>query len=339
MRDEVFTLQGSLPTSPSPPPIADGSTDREILNNSTDNGICGSLPNQSAMSSPRSVSPLPLPPPLPDLDNPYSTVRANNYIFAPFSVSPRTTSANQVDPFSVNQVDPFSSNQIDPFSTNQVNSFSTNQVNSFSSNQIDPFSSNQMSVFCDQVTPLPSINVGYTDEVHDISSDNFQKVDMSQHIFDPDPPEVFDRLEGFDPVPTFDILTTGGREDVGSYDTLPRDSIESREYSPATTTSLINQTPEPLADHRVTFAPAVITISPEPYVQEDHVKPAALVGLNSSNSNNNMTTTMTSSHERPSGSGGGGRGSIDISHLPPVAEIIEGEELSEQLEPSSTITL
>ena len=289
MRDEVFALQGSLPTSPSPPPVLDASrhsgifleaTEREPLNNQVENGVCvGSLTNQSNLSSPRSVSPLPLPPPNPDFDTPYtSTVRSNVYIMAPFS------------------------------------------VNNPSSNQFVPSS--------DQLPPPPPI--GYTDEVHDISSGDFKKLDISQDIFDMGSPEVFDRLEGFEPVQTFDIITTRGEE--GSYDTLPRDSLESREYSPATTTSLINPTPEPMADHRVTFAPAIVAISPVPFTEEEISRPGAVVmqGLNTSNCNNNvsMTTTTTTN-----------RGGINICHLPPVAEIVEGEELSEQLEPFTTVTV
>ena len=262
MRDEVFTLQSSLPTSPTPPPALDGNrnsatflegTDRVGVSHGQENGVNASI----VSSSPRSVSPLPLPPPNPDFENPYIlTAEFNHYTLEPFS------------------------------------------------NQIDPFVS-------------PIVNVGYTDEVHDLSSSDFQKLNISE-IFEAGTPEVFDRLEGFEPVhtmPTFDIITTGG------------EGGDSRDQSPATTTSLVNQTPEPQSDHRVTFAPAVITISPEPYTNE--VFSAAMGSLNTSNCNNNETTAARGP---PGGDG-------EIFNFPPVAEIVEGEELSGQVERYSTVLL
>ena len=304
MRDEVFNLQTSLPTSPTPPPNSElgirhistvvEANDRGSLG-VQENGANGSIPNQSRLSSPRSVSPLPLPPPHPDIDSPYSftNVHPNVYTMVTFN--------NQSQP--------------------------------------SPFS-NHVDSFPDQLPPPPPSsfsNIGYTDQVHDIiPSDDFQKIDMSGiPSFET---EEFDRLEGFAPpvhtMPRFDIVTTRGEEE-GSCDTstLTRDGLGSRDfsYSPATTSSLINHTPEPQADHRVTFAPAVITISPEPFTGEEFIS-NTLMTLNSSNCNNNE------------GHGVGdveGRADLTFSNfnLPPVAEIVEGEELSKQLEPSSTITI
>ena len=277
MRDEVFTLPTSLPTSPSPPPPpapvlversghGRSSTILDNTNgNNQGNGVIGSnsVPNHSTLSSPRSISPLPLPPPNPELDHSYpGEVQVNFYTDDTFG----------------------------------------NQV-------------------------LPSIQMGYTDKVHDLSSNHFEKTNIPDYMFEGGSPEVFDRLEGFEPVhtmATFDLLTTG-RGEAGSCDTLTReDGSELRDVSPATTTSFVNNTPEPQADHRVTFAPAVTTISPEPYNMEEEV-PDAVVNLNSSSSNNNDVTSTDND--------------VSALTLPPVAEIVEGEELNDQQLEPSTITL
>ena len=248
MREEVFNLQSSLPTSPTPPPdfTPFEGTDRGGAPYIQENGVNASI----VSSSPRSVSPLPLPPPNPDLENPYIlTAESNHYTLEPLSFS----------------------------------------------NQMDPLVSS-------------IVNMGYTDQVHDFSGDDFEKLAITD-IFEAGTPEVFDRLEGFEPVhtmPTFDIITTGG-EGGG----------DSRDQSPATTTSLVNQTPEPQSDHRVTFAPAVITISPEPYTNE-----VTALGMNVSNCNNHERFVPT----RPRG------GVAEIFNFPPVAEIVEGEELRGQVE-------
>ena len=252
------------------------STSGTALIRNQENGTMsgGTVPvNVSNLSLRRgSVSPQPLPPPIADMDNPYSTnIHTNLYTMEPF----------------------------------------TNH---------NPYIS--------PPPPVLNLNASYTDQVHDIPSHHFHKLDISDQMFEGGSPEVFDRLEGFEPVrmmATFDIITTGGVEG-GSCDTLTRDGIDSRNDidSPATMSSLVNQTPEPQADHRVTFAPAVITISPESHVNQELNN--AIMDLNSSNCNNN---------ERFFASG------TDISNfqLPPVAAIVEGEELSNQMEPSSTITL
>lgn len=304
MRDEVFNLQTSLPTSPTPPPGCElGSRHNSTVIEANDrgslgvqeNGANGSIPNQSGPSSPRSVSPLPLPPPHPDIDSPYSIV----------SVHPNYTMVTL-----------------------------NNQSQSL------PFSNHVVDSFSDQL-PLPPpssfSNIGYTDQVHDIiSGTDFQKIDMSGvPSFET---EEFDRLEGFAPpvhtMPRFDIITTRGEEGSScDTSTLTRDGLGSRDYSysPATTSSLINHTPEPQADHRVTFAPAVITISPEPFLHEEFTG-SALVHLNSSNCNNNLEGIGVDLTDRADNT-------FSDSNLPPVAQIVEGEELSEQLEPSSTITI
>lgn len=350
MRDEIFNISTSLPTSPStsPPPLSisnrlgGGSrhsssvlgsriSEREggsggILNNGAaglggalirnqQNGgvVCGggmrnngggggssdlngSLPmnvsNQSLRRS-GSISPQPLPPPPP-----------------------------------ITEVD-------SPYVSTSIH---TNLYT------MEPFTNHDPHIIISPPPLASSVSVGFTDQVHDIPTHHFHKLDISDEMsFEAGgSPEVFDRLEGFPeeesaPVrtmATFDIITTGGTE-AGSCDTLTRDGIDSRNYdidSPATMSSLVNQTPEPQADHRVTFAPAVITISPIPHVNQELSN--AIMELNSSNCNNN-------DGQRFFASGGASEIFKNYEQLPPVAEIVEGNELlmsdNFQLEPPSAI--
>ena len=256
-------------------------------------GTCsgdGSLPavnasNQCLRRS-GSISPQPLPPPIPEVDSPYamSSIHTNLYT-------------------------------------------------------VEPFTNHDPHIIISPPPPASSVTIGFTDQVHDIPTHHFHKLDISDEMpFEGGSPEVFDRLEGFATEPvrtmaTFDIITTGGTE-AGSCDTLTRDGVDSRNDidSPATMSSLVNQTPEPQADHRVTFAPAVITISPVPHVDQELSN--AIVELNSSNCNNNDNRRFFAS--------GGVADVFNYHQLPPVAEIVEGSELMSdnlQLEPSSTITL
>ena len=261
------------------------------MKNQENGGVCGvqnggssdgplpvNVSNQSLQRS-GSTSPQPLPPPIAEVDNSYTTLHMNLYTMEPFT---------NHDPHIVISPPP----------------------------------------------PGSSLNVGFTDQVHDIPTDHFQKLALSDEMpFEGGSPEVFDRLEGFAEEPvrmmaTFDIITTGGTE-AGSCDTLTRDGIDSRNDtdSPATMSSLVNQTPEPQADHRVTFAPAVITISPVPHVDQELSN--AIMELNSSNCNNSERFFASDLPD------------VFNHQLPPVAEIVEGEELSDQLqlEPASTSTL
>ena len=314
MRDEVFNMSTSLPTSPTPPPlsISDqlratqlsssviGSTERVrsvrngtasasggtlirnqenggmfMRNGSSQGFVPANVSNQSLQRS-RSMSPLPLPPPVAEVEDSY---------------------------------------------------LHTNLL------AMEPFTDHDPQII---ITPPPSsssASAGYTDQVHDIPSDHFHKLDMSHQMFEGGTPEVFDRLEGFDRQPvrrmaTFDIITTGGA-DAGSCDTLTRYGTDSRNDidSLATVSSSINQTPEPQADHRVTFAPTIITISPQAHVDQELSK--AILELNSSTCNNNEWYTAT------------GRTDVLDFHLPPVASIVGGEELNNTCtsEPTSTITL
>ena len=252
--------------------------------------------NQSLRRS-GSVSPQPLPPPPPitDVDSPYATTSIHTNLY---TMEPFT---NHHDPHIIISPPPLAS----------------------------------------------SVSVGFTDQVHDIPTHHFHKLDISDEMsFEAcGSPEVFDRLEGFPekepgaPVrtmATFDIITTGGTE-AGSCDTLTRDGVDSRNYdidSPATMSSLVNQTPEPQADHRVTFAPAIITISPVPHVNQELSN--AILELNSSSCNNN-------DGQRFFASGGASDIFNDYEQLPPVAEIVEGNELlmsdDLQLEPPSAIVV
>ena len=260
----------------------------------------GSLPvnvsNQSLRRS-GSISPQPLPPPIPEVDSPYATSSIHTNLYT-----------------------------MEPFITNR-----------------DPH------IIISPPPPASSVSVGFTDQVHDIPTHHFHhKLDISDEMmpFEGGSPEVFDRLEGFSEEPmrtmaTFDIITTGGTG-AGSCDTLTRDGIDSRNDidSPATMSSLVNQTPEPQADHRVTFAPAVIAISPVPHI--DQQLSNAIMELNSSNCNNN---NGNNNDQRFLASTGGVSDIYNSYQFPPVAEIVEGNELMNndenimQMEPSSTITL
>jgi hypothetical protein len=206
---------------------------------------------------------------------------------------------------------------------------------------MEPFTNHDPHIIISPPPPASSVSVGFTDQVHDIPMHHFHKLDISDEMSfeEGGSPEVFDRLEGFpdEPSPmrmmaTFDIITTGGSIEAGSCDTLTRDEgIDSRNDfdSPATMSSLVNQTPEPQADHRVTFAPAVITISPVPHIDKELSN--AIMELNSSNCNNNGNQRFFAS--------GGVSDIFTYEQLPPVAEIVEGDELlmddNLELEPPS----
>ena len=325
MRDEIFNISMSLPTSPStsPPPLSisnqlgGGSrhsssvlgsrcSERErgsgtvsatgtglggaLIRNQENGGVCGARngAGSSDGSLPVNVS--------------------NQSLRRSGSISPQPL------PPPIAEVD-------SPYTSVHTNLYT-----------MEPFTNHDPHIVISPPPPASSVSVAFTDQVHDIP---FHKLNISDEMpFEGGSPEVFDRLEGFAEEPvhtmtTFDILNTGGTE-AGSCDTLTRDGIDSRNDfdSPATMSSLVNQTPEPQADHRVTFAPAVITISPVPHVDQELSN--AIMELNSSNCNNSQRFFASS-----------GVPDIFNDQLPPVAEIVEGNELSDnlQLEPSSTITL
>ena len=328
MRDEIFNISTSLPTSPStsPPPLSisnqlgggsrysssvlgSRSSERErgsgtvnttgaglggaLIRNQENGGVCGERNGGGSTS-----------------DGSLPVNVSNQSLRRSGSISPQPL------PPPIAEVD-------NPYTTIHTNLYT-----------MEPFANHDPHIVISPPPPGSSLNVGFTDQVHDIPTHHFQKLDISDEMpFEGGSPEVFDRLEGFAEEPvrtmaTFDIITTGGTE-VGSCDTLTRDGIDSRNDidSTATMSSLVNQTPEPQADHRVTFAPAVITISPVPHVDQELSN--AIMELNSSNCNN---SERLFANDVPD---------ILNYQLPPVAEIVEGEELNDhlQLEPSSTITL